>query len=89
MSESARMAVLKAIENAKETVLKAIANAKESVITEGRNALLAPGIPTKNRAVVEAPSRLTTPSSSTAVWKVQNLAHKVSRDIHSPAPMHF
>ena len=90
MSESARMAVLKAIENAKETVLKAIANAKESVITEGRNALLAPGIPAKNRAVVEASTRLAkTPSSSTAVRKVQKLAHKVSRDIQSPASMHL
>ena len=76
--------------SARMEVLKAIGNSKESGIAEGRNPVLAPGIPAKNRAVVEASTRLAkTPSSSTAVRKVQKLAHKVSRDIQSPASMHL
>ena len=69
-------------------VLKAVTNAKESGMAEGRNALLVPGIPTKNRAVAKASSRSAkSPSSSTAVRTVQKLAHKVSWDICPPAPI--
>ena len=62
---------------------------EESGLAKGLDALLVPGVPTKNKTVTKAATRsVKSHSSTTTVRTVQKLTHKVSRHIYSPTPDH-